>query len=228
MINTLQLRHRGLAELFQMPGREWTEDERNEVKTWLYEPKQLELLLYTAMRYLGPGAVREDAEDACQEFAVYQLDKVIMAYNPAIVGANFWGFVRSACFKNYCKSWRRKLRKKMAIEEPMESDVDGDGEWDSWLDKITAEGLAAFHRGDPSGRSPFTELSEKEVREVIAKGFSKLAPHYSEVLSMSLFKEMGVNEIAEALNEPVGTIKSRLHRARKTLAHYLVKKGINK
>ncbi|WP_422596971.1 RNA polymerase sigma factor [Pseudomonas sp.] len=49
-----------------------------------------------------------------------------------------------------------------------------------------------------------------------------LPAHYLEVVLLRDFEELTISEISERLQEPVGAIKSRLHRARELVREYLL------
>jgi RNA polymerase sigma-70 factor, ECF subfamily len=50
----------------------------------------------------------------------------------------------------------------------------------------------------------------------IAEAFAELAPQHREVLALAFAARLPHREIAEVLDVPVGTVKSRLHHARAT------------
>jgi RNA polymerase sigma-70 factor (ECF subfamily) len=52
---------------------------------------------------------------------------------------------------------------------------------------------------------------------VIMAAIQALPEHQRAVVQMHHFDDMNYHEIASSLNVSVGTVKSRLHRARKTL-----------
>src|SRR6266508_1162200 len=68
-------------------------------------------------------------------------------------------------------------------------------------------------------------LRERPVQRLIEPGpepdRADLAQHYREVVVLHYFADLSVDEVATALSVPVGTIKSRLSRARTALAAQL-------
>jgi RNA polymerase sigma factor (sigma-70 family) len=82
------------------------------------------------------------------------------------------------------------------------------------------EAVEACVDPQPSLTDPDDLASELE------RGLSRLRPEYRLVFAM--FHEQGLpyEEIALALERPVGTIKTWLHRARAELADYLARRGV--
>ena len=72
---------------------------------------------------------------------------------------------------------------------------------------------------------PEDSLARKELRESIAKGINELSPSHKEILVMREITDMSYDDIARTLDISVGTVKSRLARARLKLVGILVKKG---
>jgi RNA polymerase sigma-70 factor, ECF subfamily len=60
---------------------------------------------------------------------------------------------------------------------------------------------------------------EPAPRAELATALAGLPAEQREVLLMRFVDDMSLDEIAQALNVPPGTVKSRLHRALKTLRH---------
>jgi len=83
------------------------------------------------------------------------------------------------------------------------------------------DSLEAVPDASPSAASPgeAIELGERRMRIVLA--MQTLSPAQRQALEMAFFDSMTHSEVAEALKEPVGTIKSRIRQAliqlRKTL-----------
>lgn len=63
-------------------------------------------------------------------------------------------------------------------------------------------------------------------RQAVAKLVLELPDHYRESLALYYFQELSTTEIAHITGEPEGTIKTRLHRARKILLGRLQKAGV--
>ena len=72
---------------------------------------------------------------------------------------------------------------------------------------------------------PEDSVVRSEVRKTIAESLSELSQKHREVLIMREVNAMNYEEIAETLLISVGTVKSRIARAREKLAEILVKKG---
>jgi RNA polymerase sigma-70 factor (ECF subfamily) len=60
---------------------------------------------------------------------------------------------------------------------------------------------------------PDTILTEKEFRSTLSSAIATLHPRYRTVLSLRYNKDFTFQEIADALHEPLHTIKSRYRRA---------------
>ncbi len=61
------------------------------------------------------------------------------------------------------------------------------------------------------------EPSEDPRLELMREGIARLKPEFREVLELRLRHELSYEEVAEALELPVGTVRSRLHHAVKEL-----------
>lgn len=64
--------------------------------------------------------------------------------------------------------------------------------------------------------------TDDELRVDLIRALEALPENYREVLLMRDFEGLTIAEISVRLGEPSGAVKSRLHRARETLRHYLV------
>jgi len=72
---------------------------------------------------------------------------------------------------------------------------------------------------------PEESMIRREVRKTVAKSLSELPQKHREILVMREINGMSYEEISEILTISVGTVKSRIARARMSLADILVKKG---
>jgi RNA polymerase sigma-70 factor (ECF subfamily) len=61
--------------------------------------------------------------------------------------------------------------------------------------------------------NPEVPISEAEQAQLVKTAVDELPVHYREILLLSYFQKMSYNQIADALDIPLGTVKSRLHSA---------------
>jgi RNA polymerase sigma-70 factor (ECF subfamily) len=66
-------------------------------------------------------------------------------------------------------------------------------------------------------RTPESVLLDNISRETVEKAISELAPVHREVLLLCDVEEMSYADIAQTLDIPIGTVMSRLSRARKAV-----------
>ena len=77
---------------------------------------------------------------------------------------------------------------------------------------------------DPRG-SPEEELERKELRRAVERGLQALPDHHRQVLVMRELSGMSYQEIGAVLDLDLGTVKSRIARARLALKKFLVQEG---
>ena len=87
------------------------------------------------------------------------------------------------------------------------------------LDEETSESLLPVEIMTPESR-----LLEQGDREMVQQALADLPVHFREILLLCEVEEMSYQEIAESLAIPMGTVMSRLSRARKALRDWLRKK----
>jgi RNA polymerase sigma-70 factor (ECF subfamily) len=68
--------------------------------------------------------------------------------------------------------------------------------------------LLAAVEGDPLG-----SVLDDERRHELARAISTLPPEQRQVIAMRFFADLSLDEIASGTGTPLGTVKSRLHRA---------------
>ena len=106
----------------------------------------------------------------------------------------------------------------------------GQSKFKTWLYRIAAnaaidecrkrrpaeplEGEAVF---ESRGASPMEAASRLEIRGLIEKAMNALSPEHRAVFVMREWNELSYDEIAEILHISLGTVKSRLARARQAL-----------
>jgi len=108
---------------------------------------------------------------------------------------------------NHCLDW---LRKKRVPTVPL-----------VWEDE---EGRGLREADAPDRTLAPDELVERlEVRQAVDDALAELPPTYRGALIMRHREGMSYEEIAEALEMPLGTVKARIHRGREKLQQKLAK-----
>ena len=73
--------------------------------------------------------------------------------------------------------------------------------------------------------SPVEASEQRELQALIREGLQSLSPEHRSVLVLRELQQLHYEEIAEALDLDVGTVKSRISRARRQLRKFLLEKG---
>ena len=73
--------------------------------------------------------------------------------------------------------------------------------------------------------TPHEEAERKELRAQIEEGLAALSPEHRQVLVLREMHQLSYDEIAETLDVDIGTVKSRINRARKQLRKILLESG---
>jgi RNA polymerase sigma-70 factor (ECF subfamily) len=154
-------------------------------------------LFNIALRMLGH---REDAADATQEALV----KVIQGIEGYKSGSAFstW-MIRIAM--NTAISHLRKRRVRRAVS------LDGDGGDES------RPGPLRERMADDREPSPDLSVERKEMLEHLKTAIAGLDEDFRSVLALRDIDQMDYQQIADVLQVPVGTVKSRLFRGRLSL-----------
>jgi len=98
-------------------------------------------------------------------------------------------------------------------------------ELDMLLAACAGAGKGSHSNGNGNGRGPFLvsrdEFASLETVGRVRQAIGTLPQNYREAVILCELEEMSYEEAAAALNCPVGTVRSRLHRARALLAEKL-------
>ncbi len=81
--------------------------------------------------------------------------------------------------------------------------------------------LEAGHQWAAGGDDPSEQAAEAEGRRRLAEAYAGLSPEHQTVLALRVVEDLPYEEIARALGVPVGTVMSRLSRARAELRQRL-------
>ena len=147
----------------------------------------LDTLYRVALRLTGEPAA---AEDLVQDTML----RALRAWGSFRPGSNARAWLVTILRNQFINGWRSEKRAPVGV------DMDAVPEAPDPKDP------------DPEGRF-FSELVDEEVLRAV----DALPEEFREVLVLSDMESMPYAEIAESLNIPVGTVKSRLFRARRIL-----------
>jgi RNA polymerase sigma-70 factor (ECF subfamily) len=89
----------------------------------------------------------------------------------------------------------------------------------SWLAPL--ENFANYLIGadNPLATSPEKQVEQEELQALVRAGIADLSVKHRVVIVLHYLQDFSLEEIAYILDCPVGTVKSRLHYARKVLQH---------
>ena len=154
-----------------------------------------------ALRMTGNS---EDAADMTQE-------AFIKAYNSlqAFRGDSKFSVWLYRIVSNVCLDFLRSKNRRPTVSLSVEDD---DGE-DTQLDVAD------------ESQSPELLLDRKLTRDSVRRGLDSLPPDYRQILLLREIQGLSYDEIAQALSLEVGTVKSRIFRARKRLCTFLIDDG---
>ena len=92
------------------------------------------------------------------------------------------------------------------------------------LDQLRTARRSGTVPADCEGGMPWTNAPE-DLRDSIRVAFGRLPPKLSVVATLALIEDRPYTEIAEALDLPIGTVKSRVFRATRLLREELTRLG---
>jgi RNA polymerase sigma-70 factor (ECF subfamily) len=145
--------------------------------------------IYRLCASYAPSAA--EAEELTQE-VYFKLWESLHHYSP---GSNFMAWAWRVARNLLIDSYRRSHRERTA----------------AWLDPEIIERL-------PASDDPHEESLRRQRLRLVAAGLRQLPEELASLILMRDLAGWSYTEIAEALDLPVGTVKSRLNRARLELA----------
>jgi RNA polymerase sigma-70 factor (ECF subfamily) len=91
------------------------------------------------------------------------------------------------------------------------------------LDELALSGERHSELAKSEGTGALDRLLSRERTDLILRAITDLPPAFREVITLRFEEEMKLEEIANALAVPMGTVKTRLHRALKVMKQSLRK-----
>lgn len=92
------------------------------------------------------------------------------------------------------------------------------------LDELEETGHAALHNASTAA-SPETQAEQAALAQAMETALATIRPEYREAVVLRYREELSVQEIAEIMSVPTGTVKTYLYRARKELGAILSAQG---
>lgn len=86
----------------------------------------------------------------------------------------------------------------------------------------TQEDEEEFEDSVAEAENPETILIRRADVELVQEAIARLSPNFRDVLLLADLEEMRYQEVADVLGVPIGTVMSRLARARKQVREYIV------
>ncbi|GAB4456192.1 MAG: hypothetical protein OHK0029_13740 [Armatimonadaceae bacterium] len=116
---------------------------------------------------------------------------------------------------------RRKSYRPRTVS--LESDFDT---YEERTSSSTSGGNGSFGAFNVSRNDPvFQDMVWREFSRDVAGAMERLPPHYRRVVILAVMQGLSYEEIAEQMSLPVGTVRSRIHRARTRLSRLLCRWG---
>jgi RNA polymerase sigma-70 factor (ECF subfamily) len=142
---------------------------------------------------------RDDAQDLAQDVFVKIFNK-LDRYNPSFPFSSWLYRITS----NLCIDFLRKNKRTVfSLDRPISGD---DGE---------------MPRQFPTGDiGPDRELELKEEMLILEDAIAGLPEHYRMIVLLRHQEHLSYDEISETLGIPLGTVKARIHRARKMIVDF--------
>ncbi len=158
-----------------------------------------DFLFRTAANILGDG---DAAEDAVQE-ALISAFRNLRSFRGRVLRSWLTRVLVNACYDQL-----RRLHRRPAL--PLEQIDEYDNEMDPgpWL----ADGA----------RLPHEQAEDRELNRLLVDGLQSLSPHYRAAEVLVDVESLSYEEAAEILRVPVGTVKSRVARARMAMRAVLM------
>src|SRR5712671_3608 len=150
-----------------------------------------------------------DAEEVVQDVFLSLFEKIAAFEERAALGT--WLY-RVATNRALLRRRGKRVELEVSLEDQLPAFKD-DGHRAGERSFLLADWSASAEEGMLSG----------ETHALVRRAIDLLPPHYRAVVALRDIEELSNEETAEILNEPVSSVKSRLHRARMALREQLTR-----
>lgn len=167
--------------------------------------RHLDALYGAALRYTRSPS---DAEDLVQDAFV----KAYRFYDRYEPGTNMKAWLFRILTNTFINKYRRKTRERKVLEG-RDAEPVGDGVMSRHAMRCLTDPVSEAQRG----------LIHGEIQEAL----DSLPEDYRVMIVLADIEELSYKEIAEIVGCPIGTVMSRLHRARKKMQKRLMAQAIS-
>jgi RNA polymerase sigma-70 factor (ECF subfamily) len=143
----------------------------------------------------------EDAEEVTQDAFIRAHRGLVNFRGEAAFSTWLYQIATNLARNRYWYWWRRKRDKTVSFDQPVSDDND------TPLSEVFSDEL----------ETPEDATVTQELIDRIAVGMEKLGAKHREILMLRNVKNLSYEEIAAILDISVGTVKSRIARAREAL-----------
>ncbi|CAM2849637.1 RNA polymerase sigma factor [Rariglobus hedericola] len=144
---------------------------------------------------------QQDAEEVTQDAFIRAHRGLVNFRGDSAFSTWLYQIATNLARNRYWYWWRRKRDKTVSFDQPVSADND------TPLSEVFATEMA----------TPGDITVTQELVDHIAVGMEKISAKHREILILRNVKNMAYEEIAEVLSISVGTVKSRIARARESL-----------
>ncbi len=155
---------------------------------------------------------RDDAAEVCQDAMLKIVEHIRDFRSGSAVST--W-MIRIAMNLSISHLRKRKLRRTVSLDASASGSLDNNGQ------EATGSALRLRLADDAEPR-PERRVQVREMMERLHQALGRLEEDFRSVLVLRDIEEMDYQQIADTLSLPVGTVKSRLFRARLALRQELV------
>ncbi len=150
---------------------------------------------------------RQDAEEVAQDTFIRARNSIQKFRGECSLSTWLYHIATNLAHNKHWYWWRRKRANSISLDTPIGDDGD-----------MTVSDIVAGEDENPAESAMSSEFAE-----MLPKAIAALPEKYSEVLRLRSAEDLSYEEIAQKLGLSVGTVKSRLSRAREYLRMELAK-----
>ncbi len=191
-----------MAAIARLYGKSHSDTGLNEAVSTLYD-RYGRLIYSVAIHVVGDA---ETAEEITQDVFVRACEAA-GSYN-----TNF----------SKVSTWLASIARHRAIDELRRRNVRPEKNQVYWTEDSGTEAYGEIPLSEGPENEVEVSIQEHKIRKIV----SVLPPDQRQVLELAYFKGMSHTQIAEAVGEPLGTIKSRLRLGMQKLRDTFVEQGL--